>query len=258
MIVSARYHQPVIIMGGGIMGASTPIKPAGHLTVQTACVLAGLVLTQLVSPGAPIILGGGASQMDMQTGSYYNGSPEMLSAMGATSAMAKYYKLPCRSGGGMNDAHGLDFQAGAQSAMSLLRTLQYGIDFILHACGVLASFMAMSYEKFIADEELIAEILKSADPLEVSDETIDLEVIREVGSSGQYLTHRQTFELCRSAFMPTRIMNRLPFDAWQDQGTPDIYAKAAKVLEKRFESYRKPDIDPAVAKDLKHYVHRRR
>jgi trimethylamine--corrinoid protein Co-methyltransferase len=253
MIVSARNDQAVIIASAGIMGATSPIVPAGHITVQTACFLAGLVLAQLVKPGSPVVFGGGGSQLDMQSGSYYNGSPETLAAIQATCAMTKYYNLPSRSGGGLNDAHGLDFQAGAQSAMSLLLTLQSGVDFVLHACGILASFMSMSFEKFIADEELILGIQKMTEPMQISDETIDMKTIQEVGASGEYLSHRRTLELCRSAFMPTRVMNRLAFDPWQAEGAPDIYTRAGKVLEQRLEAYQKPDLDPSIERDLKQY-----
>ncbi len=254
LIVSARYHQPVIIMGAGIMGATSPMKLAGHLAVQTACVLAGLVLTQLVAPGTPVILGGGGSQLDMQTGSFYNGSPETLATVSATRALANYYNLPCRTGGGLNDAHSLDFQAGAQAAMSLFCTLREGVDFILHACGILAAFMAMSATKFIADEDLIRTLQMLAEPVDTSDEAIDLDVIRQVGPSGEYLTHPQTLALCRNGFMPTRVMNRLPLDAWQAAGAPDIHKKAAGVFQKRLRSYLKPDIDPSIERDLKRYI----
>jgi trimethylamine--corrinoid protein Co-methyltransferase len=254
MIVSARSHQAVIIASAGIMGATSPMLPAGHITVQTACFLAGLVLTQLVNPGAPVVYGGSGAQLDMQTGSYYNGSPETLAAIQATAAMAKFYKLPCRSGGGLNDAHSLDFQAGAQSAMTLMCTLQTGIDFVLHACGILAAYMSMSYEKFIADEELILGLQKMAVPLAVTKETIDMKTIQEVGACGEYLTHARTLELCRSAFMPTRVMNRLAFDPWQAEGAPDIYTRIGKVLEERLEAYQEPDLDPAIEKDLKNYI----
>ena len=253
MIVSARNDQAVIIASAGIMGATSHIVPAGHITVQTACFLAGLVLAQLAKPGSPVVFGGGGSQLDMQSGSYYNGSPETLAAIQTTCAMAKYYNLPSRSGGGLNDAHGLDFQAGAQSAMSLLHTMQSGVDFVLHACGILASYMSMSFEKFIADEELILGIQKMTEPMQISDETIDMKTIQEVGASGEYLSHRRTLELCRSAFMPTRVMNRLAFDPLQAEGAPDIYTRAGKVLEQRLEAYQKPDLDPSIEKDLKGY-----
>jgi trimethylamine--corrinoid protein Co-methyltransferase len=253
MIVSARNKQAVIIAGAGIMGATSPILPAGHIAVQTACILAGLVLTQLVHPGSPVVYGGGGSQLDMQSASYYNGSPETLAAIRATGAMAKYYNLPVRSGGGLNDAHGLDFQAGAQSAMALMCTLQAGIDFILHACGILASYMAMSYEKFIADEELILGIQKMDNPIPVNADTVDMETVQEVGACGEYLTHRRTLEFCRSAFMPTRVMNRLAFDPWQAVGAPDVYTRTAKVLEERLERYCKPDLEPGLEKDLKRF-----
>jgi len=253
MIVSARNNQAVVIASAGIMGATSPILPAGHMAVQTACFLAGLVLTQLVNPGAPVVLGGGGSQLDMQSGSYYNGSPESLAALKATAAMADAYNLPCRSGGGLNDAHGLDFQAGAQSAMALMCTLQSGIDFVLHACGILASYMAMSYEKFIADEELILGIQKMAAPITVDGETIDMQAIQAVGACGEYLTHRRTLEFCRSAFMPSRVMNRLAFDTWRAQGAPDIYTRAGKVLAERLAAYQQPDLDPSIKKDLENF-----
>jgi len=253
MIVSSRNNQAVIIASAGIMGATSPIQPAGHLAVQTACFLAGLVLTQLVNPGAPVVYGGGGSQLDMQSGSYYNGSPETLAAIKATAAMANFYNLPVRSGGGLNDAHGLDFQAGAQSAMAIMCTMQTGIDFVLHACGILASFMAMSYEKFIVDEELILGVQKMAAPMAVNDDSIDLETIQEVGACGEYLTHRRTLEFCRSAFMPTRVMNRLAFDAWQALGAPDIYTRTGKVLEERLEAFHKPDLARSIEKDLQNY-----
>ena len=253
MLVSVRNHQAVIIAGAGIMGATSPIMPAGHMAVQAACFLAGLVLTQLVKPGSPVVYGGGGSQLDMQSGSYYNGSPETLAAIQATGAMAEFYNLPSRSGGGLNDAHGLDFQAGAQSALSLMCTLQTNIDFILHSCGILASYMSMSFEKFIVDEELILGIQKMVVPIAVNEDTIDLETIREVGACGEYLTHRRTLELCRSAFMPTRVMNRLAFDPWQAQGAPDIYTRAAKVLKERLDAYRQPDLEPGIEKDLKNF-----
>ena len=253
MIVSARNGQAVIIASAGIMGATSPIMPAGHIATQTACFLAGLVLTQLVNPGSPVVYGGGGSQLDMQSGSYYNGSSETLAAIKATGEMAKFYNLPVRSGGGLNDAHGLDFQAGAQSALALMCTLQAGIDFVLHACGILAAYMSMSYEKFIVDEELILGIQKMAVPIAVNDDTIDRKTIREVGACGEYLTHPRTLEFCRSAFLPTRVMNRLAFDSWQAQGAPDIYTRVGKVLEERFDAYCQPDLEPSIKKDLKHF-----
>ena len=89
--------------------------------------------------------------------------------------------------------------------------------------------------------------------MQISDETIDMKTIQEVGASGEYLSHRRTLELCRSAFMPTRVMNRLAFDPWQAEGAPDIYSRAGKVLEQRLEAYQKPDLDPSIEKDLKNY-----
>jgi trimethylamine--corrinoid protein Co-methyltransferase len=79
-----------------------------------------------------------------------------------------------------------------------------------------------------------------------------------VGVDGEYLTHPRTLELCRSEFLPTDIMNRLPWDAWQSSGDTDIAARAHRVALKRLEAYQKPDIDPAIQRDLESFVEKRK
>ncbi len=147
--VFATHNQPVIITGGGIMGATAPIRIAGLLAIQNAAVLAGISLVQLIHPGAPVIYGMGGTNLDMQTGDYYAGSPEAVKAIRVGTSMAKFYGLPSKCGGTLNDAHAMDFQAGYQSAMALAVCYSAGVSFVLQACGLLGTFMSMSAEKFV-------------------------------------------------------------------------------------------------------------
>ncbi len=258
LMVFARHRQAMVITGGGIMGATAPMKVAGLNAINNAVILAGIVLSQLTQPGSPVIYGTAGNPMDMRSGSFYLASPESHLVMALGAGLARYYNLPCRSGGGLTNAHGLDFQAGAESGMTLLATCRNRIDFVLHTCGILGAYMAMNLAKFIADEDLWRSALKMTSEVIIDADAIDLDTIREVGVDGQYLTHPRTLELCRTEFLPTDIMNRLPWDAWQSSGDTDIAAKAHRIALKRLEAYQKPDIPADILKDLEMYVAKRK
>jgi len=253
-----RHRQALIITGGGIMGATAPMKIAGLKAVSNAVILAGIVLAQLVAPGTPVVYGMGGSPMDMRTGAFYLGSAEMHQAMAVGAALARYYNLPCRSGGGLTDAHCFDFQAGAQSAMALMSSRQNRIDFVLHTCGILGAYMAMNLAKFIADEDLWRSALKITAEVIIDADTIDLDTVRDVGVDGQYLTHPRTLELCRTEFLPTDIMNRLPWHDWQRSAETDIAARAHRVAQERLAAYQQPDVDPVIQRDLEKFVAQRK
>lgn len=258
MIVFARNNQPVIVMGGGSMGATAPLRLPGLLCLQNAVVLAGITLAQLVNPGCPVIYGVGGSPMDMQSGAYTIGGPELSRAIHIGMAMAKHYGLPCRGGGALTDAHQMDFQAGAQSAFSIGQSLSGGIDFIVHSCGILSSYLAMSYEKFLADEDLCRYALYLKRPVDLSDLELEVEAIREVGVGGQFMTQERTVRFCRTEFFRSPLMNRLPFEKWENAKYRTVLEKASALLKERLEGYRQPLIDEGIMKDLANYLQARK
>lgn len=258
IIIFSEAGQPIIITGGGIMGSTVPIRPVELLTIQNASVLAGICLSQLVNPGTPVIYGAVGSSLDMQTGALYHGGPESNLVIREGLLMANFYGLPSRGGGTLTDSHCLDYQAGYQSALSLKAALDSHAGFILHACGILSTFMAMSFEKFLADEELCLHILKALQPLELNRDKIDLSIIKEVGVGGQFLTHPETYKRCRTEFLSLKLANRLPFDSWQAQPVSSYQDKAAKALAVRINEYQRPDIDSSLENELMQYVKSRK
>jgi trimethylamine--corrinoid protein Co-methyltransferase len=258
LIELARYGQACVLASLAMAGASGPVELAGVLAMQNAEILAGLTLAQLVRPGVPIIYGSTSSPMDMRTGGLSIGAPELSMIVSCTAQMARFYSLPSRSGGGLTDANFPDAQAGIESAMALITAARNGINFILHACGILGAYVAMSYEKFIIDEELCGMVKKLIEPIEISDETIDLPTIEEVGIGGNYLTQPKTFELCRTAFFLPELMTVQDYDSWQSAGGKRADERASDLLNKRLANYEKPDIDPAIESELSEYVTRRK
>ena len=258
LIELTRYGQACVLASLAMAGASGPVELAGILTMQNAEILAGLTLAQLVRPGAPIIYGSTSSPMDMRTGGLSIGAPELSMIVSCTAQMARFYQLPSRSGGGLTDANFPDAQAGIQSAMALSTAARNGINFILHACGILGSYVAMSYEKFMIDEELCGMVKKLIESIDINDASIDLETIKEVGIGGNFLTQPKTFELCRTAFFLPKLMTVQDYDGWQSGGGKRVDERASDVLHKRLANYEKPDIDPAIESELSEYVTRRK
>lgn len=254
-LIEYSRHGQVSMIGLLMMAGSTgPVTLPGLMVVQNAEMLAGVVLTQLVNPRAPVIYGGTSSITDMKMGDLAVGAPEMPMIQHMQVQMAKFYGIPCRGSGGISDAHFPDMQAGIESALALSTTIRSGADFILHACGILGSYLAMSYEKFIIDEELCGMLLRMIKPVDISDESIDLATVKQVGIGGEYLTHPRTFERCRTEFFIPDLMNRQNHENWSMSGKKRLNEVATGRVSKRLAAYQKPEIDPDIKQELARYV----
>jgi len=254
LIELATHGQAVVIANMVIGGTTGPIPLAGILTLLNAEVLAGVTLAQLVNPGTPVIYGSTSSITNFRTGAAMVGVPEQAQLISLTAQMSRHYNLPCRSGGGLCDAHSVDAQAGYEGGMNLMTAVRNGVNFILHACGQMAGHMSMSYEKFLIDEEYCGMLKKLIEPVEVNDETIDIPTISEIGVGGQYLTHPKTFKLCRTEYFQPVLFNHANYDSWTKAGQKRIDEVAQSVLERRLEEYVQPEIDPTVKERLIGYV----
>jgi len=258
LIELARHGQACVVASLIMAGGSGPVTMDGVMALQNAEVLAGITLTQLVREGAKVIYGSTSSAMDMKTGSLSIGAPELSMNVSNTAQMARFYNLPSRSGGGLTDSLFPDAQAGAESALALYTAARGGINFILHSCGILGSYIALNYEKFLIDEEVCGMVRRLLNPTPVTEESIGLETIKEVGIGGQYLTHPQTFKLCRTEFFLPDLMSRKNYDTWNKQGKQRIDEVASDKVVQRLASYQKPDINPDIENQLHDYVSKRK
>jgi len=133
-----------------------------------------------------------------------------------------------------------------------------GSNFILHGCGILGAYVAMSYEKFLADEELCGMVRRMLKEIDVSDKRIDFETIEQVGIGGEYLTHPTTFERCRTEFFLPDLMTREDYQTWKRSGKRGLDRKATDRLAQRLAAYEKPEIEPEIEQDLSRYVAKRK
>ena len=140
LITYARAGQPVVVAEGGFPGVTLPPSIAGTLVSNNAGILAGITLAQLVNPGTPVVYGLPAVSGDLKVISMAIGGAETPLFVYYAKEIANYYHLPVRAGGGLTDAKAVDYQAGKETALNLFATYGAGIDFIIHACGILDTY----------------------------------------------------------------------------------------------------------------------
>ncbi len=231
LLVYAKAKQPLIIHSACSMGSSGPITIAGSLVLSNACTLAGICLAQLVNPGTPIVYGLGGSPTDMKTGGYVNASPEDAQHTAIVTALGRYYHIPCRSQGALTESFCLDYQAGMESSMMLTTAALSGVHVSLHACGTYGSMLAMSFEKFLADEDLCCAIKKLMKPIEFSEDAFAIKLIKKLRTSGNYLVEPHTAKRCRSEFFIPDLNIRTIHSKWLEMEPGPMDQRASQLFE---------------------------
>ncbi len=250
LLVYAHHRQPVIVAALSMAGSTGPITLAGVLVQQNAELLAGITLTQLINPGTPVVYGSASTNLDMRTGGLVIGSPEFSMLTGAHADLCRYYGLPSRSGGALTDSHSPDVQAGYESMFSLMTTLNSGIDIVLHAAGILSSFLSFSYEKFVLDDEICGLVRHWLQRFPVDEETLAFPIIAQVGPGGNYLMEMHTLGRCRTEFWQPAVSSRDGIESWMAAGRPDATHRARQRWQKLVAEHQDPPLDPTITRQL--------
>ncbi|MFA5863927.1 MAG: trimethylamine methyltransferase family protein [Phycisphaerae bacterium] len=197
LVFCADHGIPLIYVPTIMMGASGPVTLAGALALANAECLAGLVIHQLRSPGAPFIYGGCVSPLDMSTTVFAYNSPEWRIADVVLSQLSRRYKLPVFGTAGATDAKAVDAQAGAEWAYSLLTCALAGTN-LIHDVGYLASGMMGSLEALVICDELVGMVKRVLHGFEIDETALALEVIHRVGPGGNFLEEQHTLDHFRN------------------------------------------------------------
>jgi trimethylamine--corrinoid protein Co-methyltransferase len=254
LVEYARKRQPIIVAALMMAGSTGPITLAGVLALQTAEVLAGIALAQLISPGTPVVFGSASTNIDMRSGALTIGSPELSQIVIAHAQLARFYGLPSRSGGALTDASYPDAQAGFESMLSLMTAVNSGIDFVLHAAGILSSYLAFSYEKLVLDDEMCGLVRHVHQGLAIDQDTLAYDVIAKVGPGGNYLIDMHTVDRCRTEFWHPALCDRSGLEAWMQDGQRDAIMRARQRWQLLLSRHEDPPLDATTARQLKAFV----
>jgi trimethylamine---corrinoid protein Co-methyltransferase len=217
IIDAVEFGVPVRYGVGPMMGGTSPATVAGTLAQSLAETLFGLVLVQLIRVGAPVVLAPNTNVMDMATGQCTYGSPEQTLGKMAVGQLGRFYGLPTWATGGGVESKLPDSEAAAQAMMGMLLCALAGVTFCQNL-GTLASGLYGSMEQLLICDEIVSMVKRILAGLAVTEETLALDVIREVGHGKDFLTHAHTLGHFRSDLFFPALFRRQSIDQWLAQG----------------------------------------
>ena len=225
LVFCADNEVPLIYIPTIMPGVSGPITLAGSLALAVAESLAGLVMHQLRSPGAPFVFGGCVGPMDMRTMLFPYGGPEWRINDLVMAEMSRHYGLPVFGTGGATDGKVVDTQAGAEASTSLLAAALAGTN-LIHDVGYLESGLTGSLESIVLGADMIRWTRQYVAGLQVSEETLALDLTRDVGPGGHFLDQPHTLEHFRDSLAPPYVLDRDGYDQWKASGSREYGERA--------------------------------
>ncbi len=256
IMVMARHGQCVVITPFTLMGAMAPITLAGALVQQTAEAMAIVSLCQMLRPGAPCVLGGFTSNVDMRTGSPAFGTPEYINAVLAGAQIGRRLKIPVRTSA-VNASPAVDAQSTYETAFSLQAAILSHSHLINHAAGWLEGGLSASLEKIIVDAEMLRNWAEFLKPVRFDDDDLAVEAIAGVAAGGHYFGSPHTLARYESAFYRPLLSDWSNFESWTLAGARNATTRATAIWKYMLAQYVAPPLDAAVKESIAAYVARR-
>jgi trimethylamine--corrinoid protein Co-methyltransferase len=234
------------------LGVTAPATIAGVLVQTLADSLLAVVLSYLNRPGMPLILGGVQTVMDKKKKNLYYGSPELHLASVAISEIYKWLGLLSSSPGGCTDAKVVDEQAASESVMSIYNSLMAGTN-LIHHVGSLDGGLTGSLASLVMCDEIIGMVKQIAKGIEVTDESLALDILKEVGPGGEFLSHDHTFDHYKEWFQPT-IIDRSNFETWTDGGSKTYNDRLEPQVDRILETHQPQPLDENLIQEMKKII----
>ena len=237
--VGVRAGMPILLLAAGQAGATSPASLAGAVVQEVAEVLAGLVYVNLISPKHPAIFGTWPFVSDLRTGAMSGGSGEQAVLMAACGQMGRFYDLPTGIAAGMADAKLPDIQSGYEKAYTNVLAGHSGANLIYESAGMHASLLGCSMESYIIDNDMLGAINRTVRGIEVTDESLSTEAIRDVCVDGpnHFLGHDQTMQLMQRDYVYPEIGDRNSPKEWAESGSTIALERARKQLNETMTSH---------------------
>ena len=246
--------MPVLLLSAGMAGATAPSTVAGAVVQAVAECLAGVVYVNAIAPGHPAIFGTWPFGLDLRTGAMTGGSGEQALLTAACAQMHQFYGLPGGAAAGIADAKLPDMQAGYEQMCSNVMAGLAGLNMVYEAAGMHASLLGFCLESLILGDDIIGQALRCVRGIEVDDETLALEQMREVciGGSGHYLGTGQTLARMQADHVYPALGDRSSPKEWEERQKPDLIQNATRrkqeILSEPSAARFDPELDLALRK----------
>ena len=252
----ARWGQMTIVTPFCMLGAMAPVTVAGALSLQHAEALAGIVLNQLASPGAPVMYGNFASNVDLKSGAPAFGTPEHVRATIGSGQMARHIGLTWRSAAGCA-GNANDAQAAHETEISCWAAVLAGATLIVHSAGWMEGGLTLGYEKLVTDMEMVQIFAELCTSCPADEAALAFEAIKEVQPGGHFFGAGHTLERFHTAFYEPQSWDLSNYGTWSENGAKTADERATQVWQERLAAHEDPPFDPVRLELLDAFISRR-
>ena len=257
LLVMAEAGLPIVYNSCPMCSGTSPSTLAGTIVMAVVEGLAGAILAQLKNPGVPVIPGGGPSTMDMQTTAVGLGTPELGPLVAGCAQMFRFYNIPSYGTSGATNAKIVDTQAAVEFTNSILITALAGSNMV-HCNGAVDSCMTVDLDAFILVDEIIAMARRISGGIEVSDETLAVDLIKKIGPGGHFLEEQHTLRHFREHHK-SKLIDRQNYDGWVMTGSKTMNElmteKVHWILENHHPTPLSKDVQSEVDRMMARFAH---
>jgi trimethylamine--corrinoid protein Co-methyltransferase len=246
---AADHDIPIVYLGGGTVGTTAPVTGAGLLVTQLAEALSGLAIIQLKKRGTAICIGGVPQPMDLRTGRPAYGGPEMSLYSVAMADIYSCLGLPFMGTAGASEAKVLDLQAAIESTVQVVLSGLSGAT-LVHDVGFLDCADIGSLEMLVMNDEIIAMTRRIMRGIEVSDDTLMLDLIDKVGPGGEFMSSRETAKRCRTEIWNPTLLDRNAWVNWEATGSQTMNDRIQARLREILATHKPPPLPDGAAEQI--------
>ncbi|MGD8519668.1 MAG: trimethylamine methyltransferase family protein [Desulfobacterales bacterium] len=252
IMTASRAGFTTNIASMAMAGGTGPVNLAGVLVQTNAEILSGIVLTQLVCKGAPVIYASYSTAMDLRWGTCPLGSPETALIGASVAGLCRYYQLPCLVPGISSDSKRHGIQAAYEKALTGVSAAMAGASLIV-GIGGLETGLTFDFGQAVLDDEIVRMIKHLRQGFDVNTETLSVDLIQEIGPFGEFLSQDTTL-LKMKSLSQTHLFDRNNREGWENNGKPQSYAKALSRAIDIIEDYQPEPLPVSVVKQIRAIV----
>ena len=249
MLYCVENGIPVVYTSATTAAQNGPATLAGALALSVARILSGIVIGQLRKKGAKMIVTMHASSMDSRSAIHTYASPEHVLCQAAAKDMANHYELPTWGRAGCTESKVVDQQAAFESGYEILTQAMCGEN-LIHDVGYLESGLTASWDAIVMANEFIGAAKRIVRGFEINEETLALDLIREVGPKGHFFSEQHTVQHFRQEFWFPELMDRDLFNGWQQKGATTLLDRVKARVKDILASHKPQPLDAKLLANL--------
>jgi trimethylamine--corrinoid protein Co-methyltransferase len=224
-----RNNAAVALSSAPQAGATSPASLAGTLVQITAEELSGVVYTNLLRPGARVMMGFVPSVADLRSGNFTGGATEFALMNAAGAQIGQFYGIPVYNSSALTDSKVPDVQAGYEKGITSLAAALAGSNFIHHSAGMLESLLTVAYEQYVIDDDINGSVMRGVRGIEVGDDQLAVDLIDKVcNGEGHFLGTDQSLALMNTEYYYPHTADRRRRGDWEEAGSPDMREAARR------------------------------